>query len=521
MQLPSGWGNHDYTKALKSPDGKSWRHYLSYASTYQRIVEEPGTETREVEVVVGRGESKVVFAFHGKGLIRAIVLRVPKDYWSILQWEMTWDHAEAPQVQAPMDRMYNSWRVGDEAMVGYQLGAFEQDGTVHAFNFYPMPFLEKALGRIINYGNHTATIHAKIIYTLSTEPLQPGTFGYYHVKRVVKDWGPCFNDLLTLENQTGHVVAISWYYPGTFGSWMENDPAFYIDDARTPSMWYSGLEDQIGGANGFRWNSKHPGPFFGWDRDGVPNKRKEEYSTSAYRVGFSDNYYFMRNCRYGIEGHHRAGKRDLDYTFHWYAAAWPSLLLSDEVDMNNDTSVAHHKYHSNPPTSFVSLTSGINGQWYYYIENKGYNYCPEHEKALVTKRGTVMASGGVVTFQANIRADNGGIILWRLVDLFYTPQRARVYIDNRFVGVWMCSDHVPEYAAQRFADNTDFLVPPRLTKGKTSVRISLQVEKRVEAEGRGRRTDYQHIKGFAWTAFHYWIYSIIPDAGKEETTGIY
>lgn len=521
MELPAGWDLYDYTRSLEAPNGESWDQYLSYTSTYQRIVEE-AAGIRNFSVVIGNKNSKDLFHFLGKGVIKSIVLRIPNAFWDLLSWERTWDHAANPQVQAPLDRMYNSWRVGNEPLLGYQLGAFEKDRIVNAYNFYPMPFLEKAVGKIFNHGNSSVTIDVTITYTLSRTPdthleYHSGAFGYYHVKRVVKDWGQCYNELLSLQNQTGHIVAISWYLPGRFGVWEENDPVMYTDDALTPNMWYSGLEDGIGGGNGFNWHLAHPGPVLGWYHLRQDDPSKDE--ASACRLGFSDNYYFMRNYRYGIQGHSRDDKqtRDLDYTFHWYSAPWPSLVLTDQVDMGNASSLAHHGYESKPSTLFVSLTSAVHGQWYNYVE-KGHD-CPQDKRARMTKRGVIMGSGGVITFKARIKTHNAGIILRRLVDLFYTPQRALVYIDDQFVGIWTCSDHVPEFAPQRFADNTDFLIPPRFTKGKTSIRISLLIERRKDPHVTNRRTDYKHIKGFGWTAFHYWIYAIIQDLSREPSMG--
>ena len=142
----------------------------------------------------------------------------------------------------------------------------QEEESVTAYVFYPMPFLEKAVAKISNSADKPVTLTVNIIYTDTKNPdYSPGTFGYYHVKRVYKEWGPCFNELLSLQDQPGHVVAVSWNILGSMSYWMENDPVVYVDDAYTPKLWYSGLEDEIGGVSGFKHYLNHTGPFFGWD----------------------------------------------------------------------------------------------------------------------------------------------------------------------------------------------------------------------------------------------------------------
>lgn len=283
-----------------------------------------------------------------------------------------------------------------------------------------------------------------------------------------------------------------------------------MDDGKTPKLWYSGWEDEIGGGHAFSHMEAHEGPFFGWYA--VHQPRREHMT--AYRTGFSDNHYFMRNYIYGIQGHARGDSaQHLDYTFQWYAAPSPTLLLTDELDLSEDSSLTNHTYQAEPATPFVNLTSEMHGQWHFYSEVR--RGCPGDETRF-TKRGTVMKSGNV-SFTARFTPDNSGVILRRMIDLFYRPQRARVYVDQELVGVWMNSDNAPEYAAIRFADNTDFLIPAKFTYGKEQALISLEVEDRSPAYFTSKRIDYKHMQGFGWTAFHYWVYCIkLPNEGEEE-----
>lgn len=126
MELPGGWDQHDYTKKLHAPDeGGSWGDYLSYSNTYQRIAADPKAKAQNLSITVGGKASKVALEMIGHGAIKAIILKVPISSWDDLAWQMTWDDATDPQVQAPFNRMYNSWTVGDKPLLGYQIGAFQ------------------------------------------------------------------------------------------------------------------------------------------------------------------------------------------------------------------------------------------------------------------------------------------------------------------------------------------------------------------------------------------------------------
>ena len=85
-------------------------------------------------------------------------------------------------------------------------------------------------------------------------------------------------------------------------------------------------------------------------------------------------------------------------------------------------------------------------------------------------------------------------------------------MDEQYVGVWAYTDHGVEYAPVAFADNTDFYIPPMFTQGKTEIDVILFVEDREPigySHPTSKRIDYNVNKGFGFTAFHYWIYSIV------------
>jgi len=516
-ELPSGWDQHDYEQSFMPPKGDSWADFLSFASTLKRITEEAGTERLDFSLDIEPGAESTMFDFSdAMGALTAITITLPKDDWSKLDWEMSWDGANEPQVQIPLDRMFNSWIVGSKPLMGYHLGAWEENSEVHGYVFNPMPFLKSAMGRVKNKAETSATIKGTIWYQKGgeggTPPYTEGTFGYYCSRWIHKPWGPCFNELLSLEDQTGHIVGHSWVLDGGRLQWVENDPVVYTDDGRTPKLWYSGLEDETGGAHGFHFFRELSSPFYGWDftNDG-------RYIT-AYVNLFQDRHYFMKNYIYGIQGHNNDGQRQLDYAFHWYASPHASMTLSDEIDLGDDSSLDKHQYYAEPASEFVNLTSATTGQWYYYVSGFSpanlnthtTHDCPEAKKELISRRGVVMTTGKI-SFLSQVDNKNQGVILRRLIDLYYSPQRARVSVDGQYVGIWLTSDHGTEYAPQRFADNTDFIIPSKFTHGKYSIEVSLEIEPRDGSHWTSAgREDYNTVQGFAWTAFHYWVYSMTP-----------
>lgn len=210
MELPEGWDRQNYTANVEAPGGVKWQDYFSFKNTLDRISEESHVKLRTLSTEIAENSTLDAFEFSGSGAIKAIVLTVSISTWDNLSWEMTWNHAEEPQVQVPFNRLYNAWTVGSKPLMGYQVGASETNSSVTAYIFYPMPFLKNAVGRIFNNGSQPVGITGSILYKLTPDgedaEYLAGRFGYYHAKWVSRNWATCFNELLSLQNQTGHMV---------------------------------------------------------------------------------------------------------------------------------------------------------------------------------------------------------------------------------------------------------------------------------------------------------------------------
>eukprot|EP00952_Eustigmatos_sp_NYUAD-ZCMA_P003451 15076-Eustigmatos_ZCMA.PRE.1 len=102
-----------------------------------------------------------------------------------------------------------------------------------------MPFSSHALGSIINSQHSPVSVSMLVLYEMDGDGARqyvPGTIGYYHVQWTYKDWDACFNTLLSVQGQAGHVVGHSFRLHGNRLQWVENDPVVYVDDGRTPKI---------------------------------------------------------------------------------------------------------------------------------------------------------------------------------------------------------------------------------------------------------------------------------------------
>lgn len=485
----------------------SWDDYFLPASVEQRLKSTPSIRQEEMHVVLSGKKVTSVFESEGEGVIRSILIKVPASGWGQLSWDMVWDDATEPQVEIPFQKAYLGWNLGDQAITAYYAGAWEDKGTVHAYLHYPMPFSKKAVIRVKNEGTEDVPIDVTMM-RLETNEYMPGTFGYFHAKSVMKPWGPCYTPLLKLKDQTGQLVGMSFRLDGKVLQWVENDPVLYVDGRKQPNMWFTGLEDEIGGGHHFHFTHYYNGPFYGWTNT-RPN------TIHGYLSSFADKRRFMNKLEYGIQGHNRDPSepdKHLDYSFTWYARPRASLILTDEVTFDDAGSLTSHNYQPDPLPGLTTLKAAFNGQWSLYASGaRGFtatstqHNCPEHKNIEESMQGSIIAEGAV-SLTVSIAPRNHGVILRRVIDLFYTPQRAKVYVDSEYVGVWKDADHAVEYAPERFGES-EFMIPPDFTTGKTLITLKFEVDR---GEERSQRKDLRHMKGFAWTAFQYTIFSIAP-----------
>src|SRR4029078_4663910 len=117
-----------------------------------------------------------------------------------------------------------------------------------------------------------------------------------------------------------------------------------------------------------------------------------------------------------------------------------------------------------------------------------------------------------------------GVLLRRQLDYSLPDQRANVYVDDQLAGVWYlagsntvlfstppdrdelgATQHQIETSNRRLRDD-EFLVPRRLTEGKSSIRVRIELTpvKRALFPQLARRTRFE-----AWSELRYTAYSFV------------
>ena len=159
-----------------------------------------------------------------------------------------------------------------------------------------------------------------------------------------------------------------------------------------------------------------------------------------------------------------------------------------------------------------------------FREMRGKEVFPEH-----TENGRY--TRGVTEFIVNIDPDNVGAMLRRKLDYSFPNQRAEVYISDasgsenwQHAGTWylagsntcVYSDprgelakrlYVVQTSNRRFRDD-EFLIPSKLTKGKSAVRVRIK----FTPEERDLYPDYRYPRQTAWSELRYTVYSfVLPD----------
>jgi hypothetical protein len=102
--------------------------------------------------------------------------------------------------------------------------------------------------------------------------------------------------------------------------------------------------------------------------------------------------------------------------------------------------------------------------------------------------------GALISFTIALAPDAQSVMLRRLVDLRYGVQRAVLYVDGERVALLQSSDRAFTHIEAHWT-SADTLLPPSVTKGKTSLRVTLEVMN----DANENRTYPRAMLGEAWT----------------------
>ncbi len=447
---------------------------------------------------VNVGSSETTIAnLSGPSQIRALKFHVPyaeMANFGNARLRIYWDGESSPSVDAPL-----KFVVGDGAGVyqpagralvqGWAANAGGDGSSYMDFNLYwPMPFT--ATARIALTAVTTTTI-SNVGWSVRYEPFTdpPGWWGKFHASYTNVPQPVNGQDMTFLDvSGSGKVVGTVVNFTAPDHT-LEGDPHFFIDDNNTPQIQVTGSEEW--GMGGNYWNG---GVQTSLPLGGLPSSVNNPPGANVdgaalYRFLIADAIPFNRHMVLRWEHGGRDEVNDHPYraVVLWYGTPVQTAILSDDFAIADSDSRAVHHYES-PSQSDYTLTAA-------------YEY-PVHSAA-TSDTGITMTT--VSTFTMALDPNNVGAFLRRKFDSAIANQRANLYVDGQFAGVWYtagASNRTDSDGHARRWREEEFPLPAAMTTGKSAVTIRVEF---VATSDPPNTT---------WSEFHYQMYSFVmpPDS---------
>lgn len=494
--------------------------------------------------------------------IRRVAFRVPEEGANLLaeaRLRIHWDGREEPSVDAPLGLFFGTATLRHEPDQEYIVKAFpmtvrRSGGSLLFATYFPMPFHESAR---IELAERTGQTIEGIEWQIRHQPYAgaPNEVGWFHATYRDFPAPQAGHDLELLDTRdvegggpwTGHLVGTTFVFTrrGNLRT-LEGDPRFYFDDSRSPQGQGTGSEEWGGG--GDYWGGRTMTlPFVGHPVGKPRNEARnpEDLIHSAYRFLLSDLMPFGRNARLTLEhGGKNETREHYSTVTYWYGLDEPSLVLSDEFDVGNVDDERRHAYSSLDASPVDTLSS----RYEWGPDSADMPGGEGEMEVFMPVADDGRRTTGRSEFTLQLQPDNLGVLLRRRLDLAYPNQRARVWVadaspgtegardgaaaeaDWEEAGIWytaggrttVFADPLalpkaertahPELAAparivwrsERRWREAEFLIPRRLTAGRTAIRI------RIEHLPVGFPLFPGHpVPEEAWTEYRYWAYSIV------------
>jgi hypothetical protein len=389
-----------------------------------------------------------------------------KDVWV----RATWDGAAEPQVLAPLGLFFGIGTIAPGEYYSLPLGA-DADGEL--YSYFPAPYNSSATIELVNQSGYDFT---NITARFDSEPFTDDfeKVGYFKVRYNEAEPATLGRDFTILESEgTGHYVGVVLdCYEGGI-AYLEGDERIHVDDARTPFIYGTGMEDYFNGGWYFQ------GGEFDLQTHGMIAQRGS--NLTMYRHHFADPVVYQKNVNVGIE---HGGVND--HQTNMYSAAFYyerenlHFRMTDELDVGDAASEAAHNY--------VVTSSQFNGSETEKFEG-------DDDDVAVTEDGR--RHTGTSEFTVDIEKWNNGVRVLRMFNYTYPHQQAKVYVDDEYVGLWYSAGR---NSVKRWREEY-FLIPSEFTFGKDSVRLKFE--------------SFQSQYG--WSECRYRVYSI---GGADSTSGV-
>jgi hypothetical protein len=402
----------------------------------------------------------------GGGIIREMIIEGDgsEDFFREAYIRMRWDSAARYQVMAPIGIFFGSANRPDTVRSLPVDVTPLPDGRARLVCRFPMPYFRSAEINLLNRSTKTF-VQAKISLLIQKDQ-ETGKQSKFDKSKTY---------FTTMYNSGETIYGHDWllfegvgsgWYVGTVQTMMqqhycEGNEHFYIDGAISPQINGTGSEDYYLAC--FWPNNDFDTPF--GCVVGDIHKEGGGYYFNSYEVPSCYSRFHLEapipfysglvaKIQHGGVSDIISRYRSLSYV---YINPSNRLKQTDYIDVGNSASESVHQYKSTQ-----SRVTGVES-----LKPEG-----DFFEGTVSDNGR-FHSGGTISFMVAIDPENQGVRLRRLLDQKVQAQKAVVFIDGKNAGTWYWGNENEFLRAYE----QDFDIHPDLTRGKSSLRIRLEVDR--------------------------------------------
>ena len=447
-----------------------------------------------------RGTVQLWNARRGAGMIRMLEFSIPLAGASAFErarLRVTWDGRAQPSIDAPMALFFGAGTFYNRDHREYLVKSFPMTvrftgDHIYLSCYFPMPFFRSAKIELLSAEDAISDVQWKV----RSAPFKdsPNQAAYFHATYRDHPSPERGKDLVLLDTTqaegspqwSGSFVGTSFIFSReAVLNTLEGDPRFFFDDSLTPQAQGTGTEEWGGG--GDYWGGLNMTlPFAGHPagakslKDAVSPEDKVE---TAYRFLLADLMPFGRNARIQLEhGGVNESTQHYETVAYWYGLPAAALIQTDELRVGDESSERQHHYASPDASAPYEITSRYEWGPDMDTRDKKEIYPAETDHGRTTRTGS--------EFTLHIDPKNLGVMLRRKLDYSFPNQRAEVSVDGAPAGIWYLAGsntcvfsnpkgelgetlHTVESSNRRFRDD-EFLIPLRLTKGRSTIRVKIR-----------------------------------------------
>lgn len=412
------------------------------------------------------GEGRVILDLQQPGTVAEIVVEgdATDAFLRHVEIEMQWDESVRADAVAPLGMFFACpIRPTNVRSLPTKVEVLPEN-RIRLTSYFRMPFWRHGYIALANRpapGAQNATRVSAEVHVLPQRYVEADT-GYFTAlyragrTEMAHDW-------LILEGiGTGRFLGVVQTLEG--GHYCEGNERFTVDGAPMPQVHGTGTEDYYLAC---LWpNPNYNKPFAGC----VGDITKIPGPACYYRFHLEAAMPFYSGLDARIQ---HGGISNIISEYHTLGFAYlrkrPVLQQTDLIDVANETSERQHAYEAAGSTLTGELEASYEG-------NNAWTMLRDSGRSHAL---------GEITFTAAVASDNTGVRLRRRLDQKFGRQTAEVFVDDKPAGTWY---HADENQFFRWHDS-EFDLPPELTKGKSEIKIRLVVP---NEKGLGPFTDFRY-----------------------------